>query len=120
MRTFIVAALVAAAACHASPPVPPPQPDADAAPADAAPPLVQLDALPRLPPCATACLVLQAAGCTEGAPDTCTTALAKMEAGRRKIDPSIKTGDNHMTCEVLAEQVHSKQDARNHGLDCPD
>jgi hypothetical protein len=47
----------------------------------------------------------------------CAAVLANVEARRLKIDPSITTGDNHLTCAALTT-VQTLADVAKHGWDC--
>lgn len=108
--------LLALCSCRVLPPVPPPSPDADAAP-----PEVLGDASPSpagdgtvSSTCTTACMMLALVGCPEGAEDGCADRLAQMERDRIKRNPATA---RFLTCADVSG-VTSKEAARANGIAC--
>ena len=127
--------LLAIGACLAgcpvpTPPIVPPPDASDAASSDAAPAPPSLEAAPpsleaapapladsAAPPsvCVQACAAMVAAGCVQL--PSCASVLAKVDAARLRIDPSVTSGDNHLTCAALVT-VKTAADVQSHGWSC--
>jgi hypothetical protein len=56
-----------------------------------------------------------AAGCVQLS--SCAATLAAVDAHRLNRDPSVASGDNHLTCAALAT-VKTAADVKAHGWSC--